>query len=299
MNKIILSGRSNENLARKIAKFKGNKLGEVSISNFFDGEINVEIKEPVRGKDIFIVQSGCRPVNDHIIEFLLLADAARRSQVGSITLVMPYFPYSRKEKMSKPGEPISAKAIAHFIESIGVKKVIACDLHSPVLQGFFNIPVVDISTVELFTDEFKKSKVQNLVVVSPDIGGTKRARNYAGILKTPVAIIEKHRNIDQNDKMKVLNIIGTVKGKNVLLVDDIISTGSTIAEAVKLLKADGAKKIYIAATHIIAPEKVKDTLSNLPIEKIFTSDSMPITDEAKFDKLKIISLAKCIDSEIQ
>lgn len=298
MGKIIISGRSNQPLAQKIYKLTKSKWGKIAISDFFDGEINVVIQENLKNQDVFIIQSTCPPVNKNIIELLLILDAVKRSQAKSLNLIIPYFGYSRKEKMSRPGEPISAKLIANALGMGGISKIIAVDLHSPIIQGFFNIPVVNLSTTELLAREFKKLKVKDLVVVSPDIGGTKRARNFAAILGASVAIIEKHRLINQNDKLKVINLIGNVKNKNILIVDDLISTGSTVAEAIKLLKKEGALKIFVAATHLVVPSEIKKALENLPIQTILTTDSIPIPEKDQFGKLKIISLARTIAQEI-
>ncbi len=298
MKKIIIAGRSNQTLAKRICQFSKNKWAKIAISNFFDGETNVVIQEDLRNQDVYIIQSTCPPVNENLIELLLICDAVKRSQAKSINLVIPYFGYSRKEKMSQPGEPISAKLIANALEMNAINKIITVDLHSPIIQGFFNIPVVNVTTTELLAKEFKKLKIKDLVVVSPDIGGTKRARNFAAQLGASVAIIEKHRLINQNDKLKVINLIGEVKNKNILIVDDLISTGSTVAEAIKLLKKEGALKIFVAATHLVVPSEIKKTLENLPIQAILTTDSIPITQKDQFGKLKIISLASTLAQEI-
>lgn len=298
MKKLIIAGRSNQPLAKKICQLSQNKWAKITISNFFDGEINVAIQDDLKNQDVFIIQSTCPPVNENIMELLMICDAAKRSQAKSLNLVIPYFGYSRKERMSQLGEPISAKLIANTLQIFPVNKIITVDLHSPVIQGFFNIPVINVSTTELLAKEFKKLRVKNLVVISPDIGGTKRARNFASLLDAPVAIIEKHRLASKNDKIKLLNLIGEVKNKNILIVDDLISTGSTMAEAIRLLKNNGGKNIFIAVSHIVVPSEVKKTLEKMPVQKIFTTNSVPIAEEDQFSKLKIISLAKTLAQEI-
>lgn len=299
MKKIIIAGRSNITLAKKISKTNKIELAQTGISDFFDGEINIAINSDLKDKEVYILQSTSNPVNNNLMELFLMVDAARRAGSKNITVIIPYFGYSRKEKMSRPGEPISAKVVAEILETIGSSKIVAVDLHSPAVQGFFKIPVLNITCTNLLSDKIKSKHLKNLVVVTPDIGGTKRARNFAELLNAPVAIIEKYRYIDSNDNVKILNIIGDVKDKNAVIVDDLISTGKTLAEAVKLLKKEGVLKIYVVATHLVIPSKAKENLSKLPVEKIIVSDSININKHDYFDKLEIVSISKEIAKSIK
>lgn len=294
IKKIIIAGRSNFDLAKKISKTSKIPLANVEINNFSDGELNIWIKNDLKNHEVFIIQSTNYPANDNLMELFLLCDATRRLQPQKITVVLPYFGYSRKEKMSRPGEPISAKVIVDILENLKVNQIITLDLHSPVIQGFSNIPFTNLSPLNLFLKEIKKNKIKNMVILSPDIGATKKARDLAQLLRVPLAIIEKERFITQKDKVNCFNLIGSVKNKNVVIIDDIISTGSTILQAVNLIKKEGAKKIFIVASHLTAVEKMKEKFDIAEIEKIITTDSIWFNQKNLFKKIKIISIDQLI-----
>src|SRR3989344_1478868 len=220
----IFSGSSCPKLAQSISQKSKIPLGNIEIGKFSDGEIDVYVKDDVSNSNVFIIQSNSAPVNDNIIELSLIADALKRSGAEKITAVIPYFGYSRKEKQSRPGEPISAKVIADLIITSGVNKVICLDLHSDAIVGFFNVPVIYLTALEILAEALKNGKIKNPVVVAPDVGGVKRARNFANYLNAPLAVIEKRRQIEERDKMEVLSMTGEVSGDTAIIIDDVIST---------------------------------------------------------------------------
>lgn len=298
MKKIFLSGSSNPQLAKKICQKANGQSGKIEISRFYDGEISIFIEEKLKDRDVFIVQSTSSPVQENIIELILIADAARRMEAKTINIIIPYFGYARKERISRNGEPISAKVIANLIETIRPNRIVTVDLHTPVIQGFFETPLINLLTNQILIQEIKKLNLKNLVIVSPDIGGAKRARSFAEILKCPVAIIEKKRFIDQQDKSEVLTIIGNVSQKNIVIVDDLISTGSTIFKATELLKKEGGRKVYVAVTHVVMRDILDQKLIGSLIEKVLTTDSISFTASSKSKKIKTVSLDKLIAGEL-
>jgi len=227
----IFAGSSNPNLAQKISQMSRIPLGRIDVGKFSDGEIDVWVEDDVNNSNVFIIQSNSNPVNDNIIELSLIADAVRRSGAHKITAVIPYFGYSRKEKQSRRGEPISAKVIADIIIACGINKVICLDLHSDAIVGFFDVPVIYLSALEIMASKLKDEKLTSAIVVAPDVGGVKRARNFASILNTPLAVIEKHRHTNKRDQMEVLSMSGEVTGDTAIIIDDVISTGGTIIES--------------------------------------------------------------------
>ncbi|MBI2012629.1 ribose-phosphate pyrophosphokinase [Candidatus Curtissbacteria bacterium] len=251
----IFAGSSNPNLAAAISKRSKIALGKIDIGRFLDGEIDIWIEDDVNNSNVFIIQSNSLPVNDHIIELALIADSLRRSGAHKITAVIPYFGYSRKEKQTRRGEPISAKVIADLIVASGINKVICLDLHSDAIVGFFNVPVIYLSALEVLADRIRKEKITSPVVVAPDVGGVKRARNFATLLNSPLAVIEKHRYEHRRDQMEVLSITGELIGDTAIIIDDIISTGGTIVESASALKKRGVKKIIACAVHGVFGKK--------------------------------------------
>ena len=288
----IFAGSSNRELARTISKKSKIALGEIEIGRFSDGEIDVWVKNDVNNSDVFIIQSNSPPVNDNIVELALIADAVRRSGAHKITAVIPYFGYSRKEKQNRIGEPISAKVIADLIISSGISKVICLDLHADAIVGFFDVPVIYLTAFELLASRVKKAKLASCVVVAPDVGGVKRARNFAALLNAPLAVIEKHRYAHIRDHMEVLSMSGEVSGDNAIIVDDVISTGGTIIESAKALKKKGVKKIFVCATHGVFANDAVKRLENSPIDKIIITDS--IAQKVKSPKIEIASVAGLI-----
>ena len=291
MNKLIVfSGNSNKGLATGICKSLGVKEGKASVSRFSDGEVRVKIEDNVRGKDVFVIQSTCPPVNENLVELLVMLDALRRASAQRITAVIPYFGYARQDRKDQPRVPITAKLVANILDGAGANRVLTLDLHAGQVQGFFDIPADNLYGINVFVDYFKKIKMKdNLVVVSPDVGGIKMARAYAKRFHAGLAIVDKRRN--SPDATEVMHILGEVKGKNVVLVDDIIATGSSLVEAAKALRKAGAKKIYAAITHGILSNNAVAKLEKSDIDYLAITDSIPVTKEKKSKKLKVVSTA--------
>ena len=296
----IFSGSSNPNLARAISQKSKIPLGKIDLGVFADGEIDVWVEDEVNNSNVFVLQSNSPQVNNHIIELALIADALKRSGAHKITAVIPYFGYSRKEKQNRVGEPISAKVIADLIISTGINKVICLDLHADAIVGFFNVPVIYLSALEILAQALKKEKFTNPIVVAPDVGGVKRARNFAAILNTPLAVIEKHRQTDIRDHMEVLSMSGEVTGDTAIIIDDVISTGGTVIESANALKKKGVGKIIVCATHGVFANNAMKKIETSDIDKVFVTDSIDI--KVKSPKLEIISVAplfaRCLADEV-
>lgn len=288
----IFAGSSNHNLAQAISCKSKIPLGEIELGTFSDSEIDVWVKEDVNNSNVFILQSNSSPVNKNIIELALIADALRRSGAHKITAVIPYFGYSRKEKQSRAGEPISAKVIADLIVASGINKVICLDLHADAIVGFFDVPVIYLSALEILADRIKNEKLKNPVVIAPDVGGVRRARNFATLLNAPLAVIEKHRYTNVRDQMEVLSISGEMGQDTAVIIDDIISTGGTILESATVLKKKGVKKIIVCATHGVFADNAHGKLKVSPINKIFVTDS--IRQDVMSKKVEVISVADLI-----
>lgn len=296
----IFSGSSNKSLAELVSQKSKIPLGKIDLGTFGDGEIDVWVEDKVNNSDVFIIQSTSQPPNKHIIELALIADALRRAGAQKITAVIPYYGYSRKEKQSRPGEPISAKIIADLITASGINKVVALDLHADAIVGFFNVPVIYLSALEVLANRLKKEKLTNPIVVSPDTGGVKRARNFATLLNAPLAVMEKHRFVNQKDNVEILSMSGEVKGDTAILVDDVISTGGTIVENAKALKEKGVKKIIVCASHGVFALQALEKIENSPIDKVIVTDS--IEHNFKHPKVETISvsslIADCLKEEL-
>jgi len=287
----IYSGKCHPDLSKKISRMAKIPQGKIEINRFPDGEIDVWIKDKIEGKKIVLCQPLCPPVNENLIELALIADAARRAGAESIIAIISYLGYARKEKMNRPGEPISARLIARILQSAGINQIITFDLHTPAIQGFFDIPVVDLKAATILAQPLKS--LTKKVIVSPDIGGVKRARYLADILKSSLAIIEKKRFLTQNKNRnpESLSVIGNVKDKNCIIIDDMIASGGTLLSASQKLKEAGAKKIYAVATHLVLPAVAKEKLKKANIEQIITTDTIPITAKDRVNKFKIVSIA--------
>ena len=285
----IFAGSSNPKLAAAISQKSKIPLGQIELGVFYDGEIDVWVKDNVNNSDIFVLQSNSMPVNNHIIELALIADALKRSGAHKITAVIPYFGYSRKEKQSRPGEPISAKVIADLIISTGISKIVCLDLHADAIVGFFDVPVIYLSALEVLATRIKKEKWKSPVVIAPDVGGVKRARNFAAIMKAPLAVIEKRRDLNSRDHMEVLPISGEVSGDTAIIIDDVISTGGTVIESAQALKKRGVKKIIVCATHgVFAGGGIKKLEASI-VDKVIVTDS--IAQNVKSPKLEVVSVA--------
>ena len=285
----LFSGNANNELAEKISKELNLPLGICDVSTFSDGEINVNFAETVRGIDVFIVQPTCSPVNDNLMEILIIIDALKRASVGRVNAVIPYYGYARQDRKAKAREPITAKLVANLLTVAGADRVISMDLHASQIQGYFDIPVDHLSGVPILADYFKDIVEEDTVIVSPDLGGVTRARNFANILDLPLAIIEKRR--PKANVSEVMNVIGDINGKNVILIDDIIDTAGTITKAASVLKEFGAKKVYACATHGVLSGPAIERIENSDIGKFVITDTIHLTDEKKIDKIEVISVA--------
>lgn len=294
----IFSGNAHPELAKKICKYLKTKLSNVSVSRFSEGEIRVKINENVRGKDVFVIQPTCPPPNENLMEFLIMIDALKRASSQRITAVIPYFGYARQDRKDQPRVPITAKLVANLLTTAGANRILVMDLHAGQIQGFFDIPVDHLLAIGVFREYFSKLKLKDLVVVSPDVGGIKMARAYAKRLSADLAIIDKRRR--SPDKTEVMHILGDVKGKNVIVVDDLIATGSSLMEAVEALKKAGCKTIRAAITHGVlsgpAIERI-DKCKNL--EELLITDSIPLDNHKKHPRIKVLSVADLLGEAIK
>ncbi len=297
----IFSANSNPRVAKEIAEQLGLPLGDSEVVTFSDGEINVSIGESVRGSDVFVVQSISTPVNDSLMELLIMIDAFKRASAGRITAVIPYIGYARQDRKAKARDPISAKLVADLITVSGADRVLSMDLHSPQIQGFFNIPVDHLLGVPLlvpyFNDRFKNSK-DDFVVVSPDLGSVTRARNFALRFGAPLAIVDKRRQ--KANVSEVMNIIGDVKDKSVILVDDMIDTGGSLCNAAKaVVEIGGAKEVYSCATHGVLSGPSIERIQNSVIKEVVLLDTIELPDEKKIDKINLLHVAPVFAQAIQ
>jgi ribose-phosphate pyrophosphokinase len=295
---VVLSGNANINLARRICKNLKVKEGKIFVSRFSDGEIRVKIEENVRGKDVFVIQPTCPPVSENLMELLIIIDALKRASANRITAVIPYFGYARQDRKDQPRVPITAKLVANLLTVAGSSRVLTLDLHAGQVQGFFDIPLDHLFAIEVFSDYFKKIiKLDNLVIVSPDVGGIKMARAYAKKFHAGLAIVDKRRNTPEDTE--VMHILGEVSGKHVIMVDDIIATGSSLVEAAKALREAGAKKIFAAVTHGILSENAVQKINNSHIDSLVITDSIPLGEEKRNHKIKVISVSKLFAEAIK
>ena len=286
---------TNKEMALQIAKLIGVEVLPTQVKRFADGEISFIGEKSFRGDNIYIIQSTCAPVADNLMEILICIDACKRAGANSITTVIPYFGYSRQDRMARPRQPISAKLVADMLQVAGSNRVVSIDLHATQLVGFFNIPVDNVSPVTLFYRYFKKLNLENVVCVSPDHGGLVRTSLLAEKLNAPLAIIDKRR--PEPNKAEILSIVGDVKGKTCIIVDDIVDTAGTLLLAVNKLLELGAKKVYAAITHGVLSKDATERISKSGLEKLVITDSIPLPEEKRVEKIDIISLAPLI-SEI-
>jgi len=277
----LFAGNATPELAQKIADRLYIKLGEASVGRFSDGEISVAINENVRGSDVFILQSTCAPTNDNLMELIVMVDALRRASAGRITAVMPYFGYARQDRRVRSARvPITAKVVADFLSSVGVDRVLTVDLHAEQIQGFFDVPVDNVFGTPVLLEHMRQQNFDNPVVVSPDIGGVVRARAFAKLMNdTDLAIIDKRRpsaNVSQ-----VMHIIGDVKGRDCIIVDDMIDTGGTLCKAAEALKSHGAKRVFAYATHPVFSGNAVENIKDSDIDEVIVTDSVPLSDAMK------------------
>ena len=296
----IFTANSNKVFAEAIAKKLGMELGDSDVGKFSDGEIYVNINETVRGSDVFVVQSTCSPVNDNFMELLIMIDAFKRASAGRITAVMPYFGYARQDRKAKRRDPISAKLCADLITAAGADRVLTMDLHAAQIQGFFNIPVDHLLGQPILSHYYKEmfdGKESETVVVSPDLGSVTRARQFADYIDVPIAIVDKRR--PKPNVSEVMNIIGDIKDKNVILVDDMIDTAGTIVNGAKALMEKGAKKVYACCTHAVLSGPAIERIQNSCIDELVVLDTVPLTEDKKIDKIKVLSAADLFAEAIE
>jgi ribose-phosphate pyrophosphokinase len=293
----ILTGTANRPLAEEVADYLGVPVADMLVTKFSDGEVRVQINESIRGADVYVFQPLSYPANQHIMELLLIVDALKRSSAGRITAVIPYFAYARQDRQDKPRTPVSARVLADIISTVGTERVVTVDLHSPQIQGFFNIPVDHLSAMPVLYDYLRKNVIlEDPVVVSPDAGGVERARQLANKLGCGIAIIYKRR--PEPNKAEVLDVVGTIEGKDAIIMDDLIDTAGTMVSAANMLINRGAKKVIACATHGVLSGPAVDRLTNSPIERVIITNTIPV-DEKMFGKLKVVSIAPLIAEAIK
>lgn len=291
----VFTGNAHPELAEAICRQLETDLGRALVTKFQNGETRVKLDENVRGADVFVVQPTSEPVNDYIMELLLMIDALRRASAARITAVIPYYGYAKQEKKTSGREPISAKLVANLLATAGAERVLSIDLHAPAIEGFFDIPVDHLRATPLLARAFRAQVPGDIVVVSPDAGGVGRAQDFRTRANGTLAIISKQR--PDVDKTEMLDIVGDVEGKTAVIVDDMISTGGTLVEAVKLLKSRGADKIYVCATHGIFAGEAMDLIANSDIEELFVTDTIPLPPSAP-DKVTVVSVAPLLAEAI-
>ena len=295
----LLSGNSNLNLANSIAKTLGTTLGASEIEKFSDGEIKIKINESIRGKDVYIVQPTSNPTNDNLMELLIMIDACRRASAGYINAIIPYYGYARQDRKTRGREPITAKLVANLITVAGADRIITMDLHAGQIQGYFDIPVDHFSAIRLLASYFNDmayDKPEEYVVVSPDLGGVRRAREFSDYLKLPIAIIEKRRPMP--NVSEVMSVIGDFKGKHAILVDDMVDTAGTITNAANYLVENGAKDVYIAATHGVFSGSAIDRLKSSKVKEVIITDTIQLPEEKKLDKIKQLQVGPLLAEAI-
>ncbi len=298
MNKLeIFTGNANPKLAEDICKELGKKLGGIMVTRFSEGEIRVKIEDNVRGKDVFVVQPTCPPPNENLMELLIIIDALKRASAGRITAVVPFYGYARQDRKDQPRVPITAKLVANLLTVAGANRILTMDLHAGQIQGFFDIPLDHLFAVNVFVEYIEKLKIENIVVVSPDVGGIKTARAYAKRLGAGLAIVDKRRV--SPEKAEVMNIMGEVEGKNAILVDDLIATGGSLIEAANAVKKAGVKKVYAAVVHgVLSGDAIKNIEKSI-IEELIISDTIPQEDHKKHPKIKVLSVAGLLAEAIK
>jgi len=294
----LLTGNASKGLAKEVAEYLGIPVCETTITSFSDGEIMVQIDENVRGSDIFVLQSTSTPVNDNIMELLLLIDALKRASAGRITAVIPYYGYARQDRKVQPRVPISSKLVADLITVAGANRVLTVDLHAGQIQGFFNIPVDHLYASPVLLDYIRKCNFNDLVIVSPDAGGVERARAFAKRLNASLAIIDKRR--ERVNVSEVMNVIGDVKGRETIILDDLIDTAGTTTQAASALKEKGAKKVLAACTHAVLSGPAIDRINNSVIEELIVTNTIPLdSKKEECKKLKVLSIAPLLGEAIK
>jgi len=293
---LVFSGNANKPLAKKVCDYLGLPLGKIEISRFPDGEIDMKILEDVRGADVYVIQPTCPPVNENLMELLIMVDCLRRASAERITAVIPYFGYARQDRKAEGRVPISSKLVANVITAAGVSRALAVDLHAAQLQGFFDIPMDHLYAAPVLVEYFRRLEIKDLTIVSPDVGGIKMARAYAKRLNADLAIVDKRRSGPA--ETEVMHVIGEVKDRNVILVDDMISTATSITEAAKKIRKEGARDIYICGTHAVLAGKAVERLQKAPVKEVVVTDTIPL-DGKEFPTLRVLSIANLLGEAIR
>ncbi|SDY95152.1 ribose-phosphate diphosphokinase [Thermoactinomyces sp. DSM 45892] len=292
----IFSCNSNPDLAQKICDHIGIPLGDAQVGKFSDGEIHIKLNESVRGSDVYVIQSTCNPVNQNLMEMLVMVDALKRASAGTINVVLPYYGYARQDRKARARDPITAKLVANLIETAGANRVITMDLHATQIQGFFNIPVDHLLGVPILAEYFQSKNLEDIVVVSPDHGGVIRARRLAERLGAPIAIIDKRR--PEPNVSEVMNIVGDVRGKTAIIIDDLIDTAGTITLAANAILDQGAKEVFACCTHPVFSGPAISRIREASITEMVVTDTIPLPDDKRLDKTKVLSVAPLIGEAI-
>jgi ribose-phosphate pyrophosphokinase len=294
----IFSGNANPQLAKDICDHLGIPLSNVEVKRFSDGEIFVEIGENVRGRDIFVIQPTCSPVNDYLMELVIMVDAMRRASARRITAVIPYYGYARQDRKVAPRVPITAKVVAEMLMVVGVRRVLTMDLHAGQIQGFFNIPVDHLYAAPIILEYIKKEFTNSVIMVSPDAGGVERTRAFAKRLDTGLAIIDKRR--ERANESEAMNVIGDVSGKTAVLLDDMVDTAGTLCAAAEILMKAGAKEVYACCSHPVLSGPAIDRLKNSQIKKLIVTNSIPLQENARgCDKIEVLSVSNLLAEAIR
>jgi ribose-phosphate pyrophosphokinase len=294
---VVFSGSSNPELAKKIVDYLKLPLGEIEISRFSEGEVFVRIKQDIRGRDVFMVQSICPPTNENMMELLIMMDAVRRASSARLTVVLPYYGYARQDRKDQPRVPITAKLVANLITAAGADRVLTMDLHADQIQGFFDIPLDHLFSAPVFIRYLKNLKLKNLVIVTPDVGGIKRARAFATRLGADLAIVDKRR-VNSVDA-EVLHLIGDVKDKTAIIVDDMIATAGSLAEAAKIVRENGAREIYATAAHGVLSGPAIERIHKADLKELLVTDSIPLDDKKRNQKIKVLTVAELLGEAIR
>lgn len=280
---------SNPKLAEEMASLLGCTLGKSTITRFSDGEIQIHIEESVRGSEVFLVQSTSEPSNEHIMELLIMIDALKRASAKTITVVAPYYSYARQDRKAKSREPITAKLIANLFETTGATRILTMDFHAPQAQGFFDIPVDHLSGIPILGEYFKGKGLEDVVIVAPHNGGVVRARKLAGMLNAPIALIDRRR--PEHDESEIMNIVGNIKGKNAIIVDDLIDTAGTITSGANALMEEGAKAVYACCTHPVFSGPAIERITSSAINELVVTNTIAMPEEKLIDKITLLSVA--------
>ena len=292
----IFTGNANPTLAKEICDYLGLPLGEAFVGRFNNGEVQIMIDESVRGKDVFIIQPTSYPVNDNLMELMVMADALKRASARHITAVVPYYGYARQDRKTRGREPITAKLVANLMQTSGITRLVTIDLHAGQIQGFFDVPVDHLYGASILAKYINEKNLEDVIVVSPDLGGVTRARDLADRIGAPIAIIEKKR--PEPGVAKVMNLIGDVKGKNCIIVDDIVDTAGSLVEGAKALEEFGAKSVMAAVTHAVLTDPASERIANSNIKELIVTNTMPLPENCKLDNVTQLSVAPLLGEAI-